>query len=435
MKKKILLIFFLFTGISAFAQYEVKGGSGTPLLAETSGVMYVYLVNGLQDAQISYTSATSETHQWYRYKTNANESEEIPSQQTENTSVITGLNDGYGYFVGTTNDPSTRYVWIIDYSQYFPTFNSLSIREDEFKCERIILLADINAPKLPYFTSAGAYKELERTYRLQYTTMEWQKSDQAFISQDIDKQIKMTHEININPAPLQNTDFTLTGDTYSEHFGKPQTLKTPVYEAISVNAQITVEWTKDGHTNELPNTAGDGRVDLDTSAPVDITFTAYANEPVAAFYVWTIYDMIKNQSIVRYTDKVLRYTFEKDGTYKVQLEVSDRQSVCVDSSQVFNIIIEPSDLKIPNAFSPGSTPGVNDEFKVAYRSILKFKCTIFNRWGTKLYEWDDPSKGWDGRVNGKLVPTGAYFYVIQYTGTDNKSHTRKGAVNILRGQQ
>jgi gliding motility-associated-like protein len=177
---------------------------------------------------------------------------------------------------------------------------------------------------------------------------------------------------------------------------------------------------------------------LGGSAPINIIFTAYANEPVATFFIWTI-DQVdpvtgKLNTIVRYTDKVLQYNFEETGRFFVKLHVIDSKSVCEDTTQVFTVNIGETDLKVPNFFSPGSSIGSNDEFRVLYKSIISFKCSIFNRWGNLLYQWDDPAKGWDGRVAGKYVPTGAYFYVIEYKGADGKKKTKSGNVNILRSK-
>jgi gliding motility-associated-like protein len=83
-------------------------------------------------------------------------------------------------------------------------------------------------------------------------------------------------------------------------------------------------------------------------------------------------------------------------------------------------------------FTPEGSPGVNDEFRVTYKSILRFQARIFNRWGTQLYQWTDPSKGWDGRYRGSYVPAGPYYYVIDYTGTDGKSRRKTGDINVVR---
>lgn len=72
---------------------------------------------------------------------------------------------------------------------------------------------------------------------------------------------------------------------------------------------------------------------------------------------------------------------------------------------------------VPNVFTPNGD-GMNDEFRVAYRSIREFHCWIYNRWGHLVYSWDDPAKGWDGTINGRPAPEGAYYYVIRALGTD-----------------
>jgi len=82
-------------------------------------------------------------------------------------------------------------------------------------------------------------------------------------------------------------------------------------------------------------------------------------------------------------------------------------------------------------FSPGATEGVNDEWKVSYKSIISFECHIFNRWGIKVAEFNDPSQGWDGRHGGKVVPAGVYYYVIKARGADGKNYDLKGDINII----
>lgn len=87
---------------------------------------------------------------------------------------------------------------------------------------------------------------------------------------------------------------------------------------------------------------------------------------------------------------------------------------------------------MPNFFSPGSTEGVNDVWKVSYKSIVKFHCWIFNSWGTQVCELKDPGQGWDGKYKGKLVDPGVYYYVIQAEGSDGHKYKKSGDINILR---
>lgn len=94
--------------------------------------------------------------------------------------------------------------------------------------------------------------------------------------------------------------------------------------------------------------------------------------------------------------------------------------------------IGASELKCPNAFSPGASEGVNDLWKVSYRSLTEFECWIFNRYGTQLFHFSDPEDGWDGKYRGKLVPPGVYFYVIEARGADGKQYRKAGDINILR---
>jgi gliding motility-associated-like protein len=180
------------------------------------------------------------------------------------------------------------------------------------------------------------------------------------------------------------------------------------------------------------------------SAPLTAVFSDSASAAVS--YIWSIYKLPEHENelhtetlkdenlIIRYTDKTLRYTFTASGSYRVKLEVADYTNTCTYTAyfpEEAALRIDDSFLDAPNVFSPGTSPGMNDEFRVAYKSIVSFKAWIFNRWGVQLFHWTDPDKGWDGKVNGKPVASGVYFYVIEATGADGAKHSKKGHVNIL----
>ena len=163
-----------------------------------------------------------------------------------------------------------------------------------------------------------------------------------------------------------HTNFTLTGDQFASHFGKPQSATTDFYETSSVLLQADTTVFLEAAENMTATSEA-------LSAPVTIRFTAYANEPVASLYIWKIYKTEEgaDNALIRFTEPEVEYTFSEYGKYTAEVEVSDRTGKCY-ASYPFEIEVAESFLDVPNAFSPGTTPGVNDEFRVAYKSLVKF---------------------------------------------------------------
>ena len=69
LRKILLSLSFVFVVAVSYAQYVVTGGSGSPMKAtQSSGDsaerLEVYLVYGMDNVTISYTSSSS-SHQWY----------------------------------------------------------------------------------------------------------------------------------------------------------------------------------------------------------------------------------------------------------------------------------------------------------------------------------------------------------------------------------
>ncbi len=68
---------------------------------------------------------------------------------------------------------------------------------------------------------------------------------------------------------------------------------------------------------------------------------------------------------------------------------------------------------IPNAFSPNGD-GVNDTWVID--NLAKYPnamVTIYNRYGVMLFNTVGYTKPWNGTFNGKPVPVGTYYYVIE----------------------
>ncbi|WP_102408488.1 gliding motility-associated C-terminal domain-containing protein [Parabacteroides bouchesdurhonensis] len=432
-KSGIIICLLLLAVAAIHAQYRVTGGAETPLLAEddTPNRLQVYMVYGANDVEISYTSSST-SHQWYRYKTRMQDAERIPCVQNGTTSTIRNVEDGYGYYVGESSIIAQRYVWIIDYSKHAFEISGLYVSDKGDPCSSVHLTGTAEMDKLSYRTPSGTAGEVKREFEVTYNTMAY-SSDTKMFSQ-VEKKETVSDPFSVSlPAPLCDTDFLLKGDQFACHFNREKSISTGEYQAVAIEVHADSSYVADEPLNM--STAQEG-----LCAPVTVRFTAHANEPVAALYIWTIYENKEGSEnpeeedidpIIRYTGDEVEYTFQQAGNFTARLEVSDRTGTCSETEEI-TLSVSDSFLDIPNAFSPGTTPGINDEFRVVYKSLVRFSGTIFNRWGTQMFHWTDPAKGWDGKKGGKYVPPGVYFYVIEATGSDGKKYKKSGDINILR---
>jgi len=136
---------------------------------------------------------------------------------------------------------------------------------------------------------------------------------------------------------------------------------------------------------------------------------------------------------VRYEEDT-QYTFNESGTYNIVLKTQLMTDTVELDSVTITVAIAESKLEFPNAFSPNDD-GINDIYKAkeGWRSIVKFRAIIINRWGQKLYEWSDPAGGWDGKHNGHDVKDGVYYVQVTAKGADGKDYHIRKDVNLLRG--
>lgn len=86
-------------------------------------------------------------------------------------------------------------------------------------------------------------------------------------------------------------------------------------------------------------------------------------------------------------------------------------------------------IMIPNAFTPDGTK--NQNFKPQFRGIASMEFYVFNTWGELIFETNSlETDGWDGTLNGTLVPNGNYVYKAVF-GTRSGGKVEKAGVFIL----
>ena len=172
-------------------------------------------------------------------------------------------------------------------------------------------------------------------------------------------------------------------------------------------------------------------------APLDISFKANPSDmgDHTAPYEWHISKKGATTDLLVHYQEDTSYRFLESGTFVVTLKTRLTDNDTELGEKSIEVTISESKLEFPNAFSPNGD-GINDIYRAkqpdGYKSIVEFHAYIFNRWGQKLYEWTDVSKGWDGTYKGSPVKEGVYFVLVKARGADGREYNIKKDVNLLR---
>lgn len=107
-------------------------------------------------------------------------------------------------------------------------------------------------------------------------------------------------------------------------------------------------------------------------------------------------------------------------------------SFTTNENVIAHFIEKTSDVIFPSGFTPNGD-GRNDILMpLGTRYIKSLSIEIWNRWGQLVFSSTDPTKGWDGYINGTEAQTGVYAYYIKYTNLKDELKTSKGNVTLLR---
>ena len=136
-------------------------------------------------------------------------------------------------------------------------------------------------------------------------------------------------------------------------------------------------------------------------------------------YLWTPPTYLNND-----TDSIPVTTPLGDITYRLNLTGIGG---CIVTDTIFiKLLLAPI---VPNAFTPNGD-GINDRWRIQYlESYPGATVDVYNRYGQAVFSSEGYDVDWDGTVNGKALPIGTYYYVI------NPKNGRKiiaGSITIIR---
>jgi gliding motility-associated-like protein len=111
---------------------------------------------------------------------------------------------------------------------------------------------------------------------------------------------------------------------------------------------------------------------------------------------------------------------------------------CVNEDKItISVNCGAENVFIPNTFSPNGD-GVNDVFYIRGTGITEINYfRIFNRWGQLVFErkiapLNTPFAGWDGTLNGIVLPPDVYVYMVDVNCDNGKTTTLKGDITLVR---
>jgi gliding motility-associated-like protein len=222
-------------------------------------------------------------------------------------------------------------------------------------------------------------------------------------------------EVTLNNASSVSSGSIATFD-YDWGDGSQTNMETHTYTAVG-NYDIAVTATSDAGC--IANTTLGSSITVLPIPTADFTFTpddpsilnpivtfTQNSSPSATVFNWSLSDGSS------YSGSTIQHTFIDSGTYAMTLVATDDNG-CSDSETKTIRVTSDLFFFIPSGFSPNGD-GINDEFGLGglVYGIEGFYLRVFNKWGQKIFETDNPSEKWDGTVNDSASPDGVYVYEI-----------------------
>lgn len=397
-------------------------------VAASTGLNHIYVLYTTVGVTMNYDAqSASTTVKWYKYGAQGGGyAEEISGiVKTGITTTLNTIIPNSGYII--EEGTNRTYIWVADYSNYYLHLNAIAPASEQ-DCGSTMLNVAGSGDDIVYYTINGIPKKLSRDISMTYNTLEWDNDKATWVNTPSETILEGFKSAISVVAPLCNTSFTLHGDRFLNFWGEGQTITSDEVPANAVDVRTTATQVEKSNTNEI--TSSD-QTSLGGSAPITIKFTAYPTDALTQ-NEWQLASDANFTTVITSLNVLeTEQTFNEAGTFYMRFIGKNAVGTCDVTSDTYTINIGESSLVCPNAFSPQTSSGVNDEWKVIYKSIVSFKCWIFNRWGVQVCELNDPSQGWDGRYKGKYVPTGVYYYVIQARGADGREYKLKGDINII----
>ncbi len=148
------------------------------------------------------------------------------------------------------------------------------------------------------------------------------------------------------------------------------------------------------------------------------TITANTNEEGVTFQWYLNGELITGE-----TNSTLVLVVSENSSDIENYSVVINKGDCTGTDDVNIELYNVSNCVITQGISPDATPGFNDYLDLEFLSDRTGGITnlqIFNRYGTIVFNKNNYINEWKGQdKNGNKLPTGTYYYVIEFASTDD----------------
>lgn len=130
------------------------------------------------------------------------------------------------------------------------------------------------------------------------------------------------------------------------------------------------------------------------------------------------------------------------GNYTVTARITGTTCVSPATGAQLNVLTPDQcipatngDIYFPSAFTPNGD-GINDGFgpgpKVNLSLVTGYTLMVFNRYGEKVFETNNPLVQWNGTYKGKMLANYSFTWVAKYKYGTRAVQMQKGSLTIIR---
>jgi gliding motility-associated-like protein len=229
--------------------------------------------------------------------------------------------------------------------------------------------------------------------------------------------------------------WVLNGDFVNQEIGSVLELDQPGEHELELNVTASngcaAHFESAGNFEVYENPVADFLFEDESVVAINPKVSILNTSVAADSYFWNFGQL--GSSVEE--NPTMYFTGEEPGFYEACL-TAETDFGCIDTICKTIELEGEYSIYLPNAFTPDGD-GLNEVFKPVMQGVdpSEYLFVIFNRWGEKVFESKDPSRGWIGNHRGgnHYVPPAVYNWQLKvknrFTGEIEKM---SGHISVLR---